>query len=87
MRRSFTVFAALALGAAALMAPAIASAQTAGRTGFRAAAFEGEWRLNPAGIWETYDGCLWAGSQGYLGGAWKEYKCEYVGLGYRMWIR
>ncbi|MGI8330484.1 hypothetical protein ACRYCC_11015 [Actinomadura scrupuli] len=89
MRRPIILFAALALGGAALNSPAVASAQPLrGGSETRAAAHEGEWTLNPAGTWETEAGCNWAGSTGYLGGAWKEFRCEYIGaFGWRMWIR
>ena len=89
MRRSFTMFAALALGVSALTSPTVASAQTSpGGTGYRAAVHNGEWTLNPAGTWETEYGCNLAGSTGYLGGAWKEFRCEYIGaFGWRMWVR
>ncbi|MFG2004342.1 hypothetical protein ACGFNU_34795 [Spirillospora sp. NPDC048911] len=78
MRKTSTVFAALVIGATVLAAPAGAQASSA----------TDDWKLNPAGTWETEYGCVSAGSQGYLGGAWKEFRCEYIGaFGWRMWIR
>lgn len=75
-RKLSLMFATVAVGAMALAAPA--SAQIRGAD---------DWHLNPAGVFQSEYDCMVAGSTGYLGGAWKEYRCEYVGLGWRMWIR
>ncbi|MFI0980442.1 MULTISPECIES: hypothetical protein [unclassified Streptomyces] len=74
-RRLSAVFATLAVGITLLAAPASAQIRSAD-----------DWHLNPAGVFQTEYDCVVAGQTGYLGGAWKDFRCEYVGLGWRMWV-